>query len=778
MSTLDVRPTQSSASRATNVSAWSSVVRVAAVFFVYAALAAVATWPLLRDMRTHIASDAGDPILNTSILVWNATTMPYSSAWWTAPHFYPTIGTTTFTENLLGIYPIASPVYWLSRNPLLAYNLSLFLTWPLAAVSVFLLVRFLTGRADAAFVSGLAFAFTPYRAVSLGHIQTVAAFGVPLALLGLHGYRREGRWPWLVLFGLAWLQQGLANGYYILYGGLFFGLWLLYFCSTRDALRRGGAIVAAWAIASLPLVPILLRYRQVHNDMGLHRTLFEILYFSASPRSWFEVASSVWLWGRWLPEGKDNMFPGLAAVVLLVAGLGVLLLRHDPRGMRATTTVRWIRRVLGAVVAMSVAATVLTLRYGPIDTYVGPFALRIRGLDRSVAELLLAGVPLLLLIPRTRAALLRRSPLVFYALGIALFGLLACGPNLRVGDASIWNPTPYGWLMQLPGFNELRVPTQIKMFQLLCLMVATGLSFVVLAPMRGRRAAALTMLAVVAVLLDGWTTETPMAAAPTPWPVAEPAGRPEPILELPLGPDFDAAATFRAALHRRRMVNGVSGYDPPYYEALKEGLGHFDPATLRALATIGPYDIVVDGEKDPEGALDRYASTAPGATLAVVDGRRRVYRVQAAQPAAPLGAVVPIRDVQAVRHPVDVPRLLDGRLETFWADNPQEPDEWLVLDLGEPREVAGVTNSVGDAGREFPRRVGIDVSLDGTEWTEAWTGPGFAPAILAFVEAPLDARLRFPFPPRRARFVRMRQLDAVAARWRVSEISVHAPSGR
>ena len=101
----------------------------------YTLLAAVMTWPLLRDMGTRLAGDQGDPLLNTAILVWNATTTPFTGQWYNAPHYFPTLGTTTFTENLLGLYPISTPIYWLTHNPLLAYNVALFLTWPLSGLA-------------------------------------------------------------------------------------------------------------------------------------------------------------------------------------------------------------------------------------------------------------------------------------------------------------------------------------------------------------------------------------------------------------------------------------------------------------------------------------------------------------------------------------------------------------------------------------------------------------------------------------------------------------------
>lgn len=50
-------------------------------FLAYTIIAVAVTWPLVRDARTLIASDTGDPVLNTSILVWNATVRPLSAAW-------------------------------------------------------------------------------------------------------------------------------------------------------------------------------------------------------------------------------------------------------------------------------------------------------------------------------------------------------------------------------------------------------------------------------------------------------------------------------------------------------------------------------------------------------------------------------------------------------------------------------------------------------------------------------------------------------------------------
>ena len=83
-----------------------------AVLVFYLGVSAWYTWPLLRDGHTLVASDPGDPILNASILWWDATTWPFSQAWWNAPHYYPSEGIAAFTESLVGLTPTSAPVLW------------------------------------------------------------------------------------------------------------------------------------------------------------------------------------------------------------------------------------------------------------------------------------------------------------------------------------------------------------------------------------------------------------------------------------------------------------------------------------------------------------------------------------------------------------------------------------------------------------------------------------------------------------------------------------------
>src|SRR5207248_553655 len=103
-----------------------------------------------------------------------------------------------------------------------------------------------------------------------------------------------------------------------LYGGLLITLWLLYFGTQRNRRKPALLIATAWALFSVPLVPMLLGYRAIHERYGLHRAYAEILYFSARTHSWLETHDAVWLWHFVLPSGKDDLFPGLSALAITV----------------------------------------------------------------------------------------------------------------------------------------------------------------------------------------------------------------------------------------------------------------------------------------------------------------------------------------------------------------------------------------------------------------------------------------------------------------------------
>ena len=568
------------------------------MFCGYLLISAVYTWPLLPQLAKQIASDPYDPILGATMLEWNATTRPFSEHWWSPPFFYPHERVAAFTENFVGISALASPIYWLTGDPIITYNVVFFLTWPLAAFGVYLLVRHLTARADAAIVAGAAFAFSPYRLGQLPHIIVLSLYWLPIMFLSLHKFLEQRRPRWLVLFGVAWILQSLSNGYAMFYGGVVVGLWILYFCSRRDTWRAGVAIIVAWILAMLPLLPVFLKYRAVHEEYGLGRSPYEVQVFSAQLWAWTRVTEYSWLWSKVLAPAVNEavLFPGLTVVLLVALAAWVSWRSRAPLERAPERRAIVICRTLGLLAILTLVAGLVTLATGSWRFDVGGWRVSMSSSSRAFAIALALAIGCAAFTRRARQALASRPALTFYAGATVMTMVLAHGPVMAYRSVVILDPAPYGWLERVPGINELRVPSRFWMVGLMCLAVAAGAAFARLVPGSARWRVIACAGALGAVLIDGWPKIFPMAAVPEQWPVVERRDRSNPIIELPLNLYIDSAAMFRTMIHGRRIVNGTSGYEPPAYPILRQGVDDRDPAVLRALASIGPFDVVIDND--------------------------------------------------------------------------------------------------------------------------------------------------------------------------------------
>jgi hypothetical protein len=426
-----------------------------------------------------------------------------------------------------------------------------------------------------------------------------------------------------VLFGAAWILQALSNGYSLFFGGLLIALWIAYFGTKRTSRRSAGSMLAAWIVATLPLAPILWKYRSVHQHYGLTRGIDVVTSLSAQPIHWLRVADLDWFWSRWLSDGgaEFNLFPGVTMPIVLAAFAVLWCVRWTGGDHRA---LRWTFATVALASAGIAASTALT---GPwrLDWVV---FVRLTHLTRPLVMAAAAAFGFIAVTPAARSAWRRRSPLLFYTVATAAAMVLACGPSIRHGDDILLASAPYAWLMAImPGLDALRAVARFWMIGALGLAMAGAAAWAWLTPRRSPAARATFCAVCLGLAIDAWPKTMPMAPAPQAWPEVERPGIARALVELPLGPQWDAAATFRAVGHRRRVVNGVSGYEPPHYRALQEGLAARDPSALLTMATFGPLDVVVDRSQDPDGSLVRYVESIPGVTRVVEAGPRVLYRM-------------------------------------------------------------------------------------------------------------------------------------------------------
>ena len=396
----------------------------------FLALSIAWTWPLVTRLSWRIPHDPGDPLLNTWILWWNAQAVPFSPSWWNAPIFHPMPGAFALSEHLAGIAILTFPLHVAGLTPLAVYNVALIVSGWLSGFFAFLLARRLTGSTVGAIIAGCAFAFAPYRAGQLSHLQVLTSQWMPLALLGMHAYLDDGRARWLVLFAGAWLLQALSNGYYLLFFPLLVAVWLAWFVDWRRHRRRGLVLIGTFVVASALLIPTLLRYKTVHDDLGLRRTVGEMLMFSANLTSFVQPARLLTFWPTRESETQEGfLFPGVTVIALAVAG-SVALVR---RGM-VRDAIR--RRSPGVFYALA-AALFWWLSFGPAE-------------DPSLGGALLRPYTLLTWLPGFDGL---RAPARFAMIATVCISVAAACAWVRIAPA--WRP--HRWAATLLVFAGLFV---------------------------------------------------------------------------------------------------------------------------------------------------------------------------------------------------------------------------------------------------------------------------------------------------------------------------------
>ena len=753
--------------------------RTGLIFLAYVVITVALTYPLVLHFGSVLPHDPGDPALNTWILWWNTQRMPFTSAWWNAPAFYPVPGVLTFSENLLGLSLIATPLHWLGVGPQGAYNAVFFLTFPLSAIGAYLLVFELTNRRDAAFLAGLLFGFAPYRIAHLPQIQALASFPVPFALLGLHRYLRDPRSRWLALFAGGWLLQGLCNGYYLMFFSVFAGLWVVWFASPWARPRQFLAIAMAWGIAALPMVPLLVHYRQVHARFGFVRDFGTIRGFSADVAGLLQVSDHVVLW-RWLDvfrRGEGELFPGLTVALLVLAGL--LLVRDQ----KAAPIDNWMmaRRVLITLTVITAAVSLWAFAVG--SWRLNLFGVRLLSVSNPIKPLtvsLLLALGLALTSPALRQSYRSRSILGFYGLAGFLMWLFTLGPAPTVMGKELMYRGPYSVLMLLPGFNALRVPARFWMMTTMCLAVVGALVFDRLVSRAGSKRSIVCAVLCAGVLADTWVSPMPLSELPPTFKAVDCVSEPNaPIVELPVGHIYrDVAGMYRQMAHGHPLVNGYSGYFPPHYAALRFGLETRDPDMLSQLASHGVKDVIVDREID-RGAWETYVRSHPGAKEVCREGQQSLFHIEAQKASATgatAGSPLALSLTRVSINEADITAMFDNDRTTRWQSGPQRQGTTVEVEFGAVRTVSGIDLQLGPFAEDFPRGLIIEASADSISWTEIWSGGSAGLAFVGAFESPLEVALKYRFAPVQARALRMRLTENDDTYyWSIAEMRVLGP---
>jgi hypothetical protein len=500
---------------------WRAIAPDGAVFVAFMVLAAYATWPTVRYLGSRVAH-LGDPLENVWIFSWGAHGLAHQpSALFNANIFSPERLTLAYAENVLGVSIPAAPLFWITGNGVLTYNLAMLVVLAVGGFGVYLLVRELGGSRAAAILAGAGFISVPYRLFATDfHPHVAAVHLVPFVLLLLLRLRRgvtlRRVGALALVFALQWWSS-LTGGVFTLVAVGVWGLWEAGRLRRRalPLLLGAGAGVAVGMVLSLPvLIPYLL-VRQDHPEFS-HSPIEPLLY-SASPQSYLSpllpvagplrsVAAE--LGERFADElapWEKTLFPGFA----LTGGL-----------------------------AVSLVAAAVSIGRRRREGWVEPVGL-------------------------------------FLAIGLAGF-VLSLGP--RTGGKPDGARLPFALLDELIPGNLLRVPARIGILALLAVPVIVGLA---VARLPRRRQTAVVALALGLILVELAPTRRGLVTPPTITAAHRAvSGRSGAVLALPTaeaGADglFKPGTTDRENIHMylstghfRPLTNGYSAYYPPSYVAM------------------------------------------------------------------------------------------------------------------------------------------------------------------------------------------------------------------
>jgi hypothetical protein len=586
----------------------------------YTLLAVAWTWPLAAGLGRDVPWDLGDPLLNAWILGWHfhqagrvlRGDFGAFADWWHPNVFHPSPYGLGQSELLVAQAIQGAPVYALTGNLLLTYNLLFLSTFVLSALGAFLLVRSLTRNALAALVGGLLYGFALYRVNQGPHLQVLSSQWFPFVLWGLHEWWQRGRLRHALLAGLALAMQNLSNGYFLIYAAL----WLPIYVVAQVAMRRRLLDRRAWlgpvmtALVGIGLTaPFLYPYLQLRWRGQPPRPMAAVVQYSADSYAWLTANDQLRLWSTHLqtfvrPEG--DLFPGLVPLTLAVFALVLICVerwkadgarRRSSNRPAAATWRRIAAGLTGILAAGHLVAILLALFAGEQRIHAGPLTISITDGTRLLVGFALSLGMLLALSSRARAVLVDdpQQPVVLWLVLAVLTVWLSFGPIVRIGGrtARSW-PSLYAAVYHVvPGANALRVPPRIAMVTALALSVMGGLA---VASLTRRRHGTLASGALaVAFVAESWPAPIPtnLRIDPAPLrPITEPVP-PRPaahplartlatlpadavLVDLPFGSlPYEVWWQYLSVGHWRARVNGYSGDMPPGFLALDQRLGPF-----------------------------------------------------------------------------------------------------------------------------------------------------------------------------------------------------------
>lgn len=238
--------------------------------------------------------------------------------------FYPERNTLALSDTLFAQTVLVSPILALTKNPVFAENLYVLVTFPLAAVSMFLLCFYLTESPWASMLSGIFYAFSVPRIAQIGHMPALSSQWLPLIFLSLIRWIREYKFRHLVWLFFWFLLSITSTMYFAIFLVPLMPI-IIFFELKKEKiflLFRQFLIILIPAIIILGIV--LFPYIRLRMDYpGIRRGLDDAARLSAVPVDYLSVLPTSWLADIGFPVNMNEraLYPTLTLLILVLFSL-------------------------------------------------------------------------------------------------------------------------------------------------------------------------------------------------------------------------------------------------------------------------------------------------------------------------------------------------------------------------------------------------------------------------------------------------------------------------
>jgi len=560
---------------------------------VFAALALVWTFPLVRHLSTHVPGQAaGDNVSFLWNFWWMRRALASGLGFFYTPYLFVPTGTdlTLHTHTALPAFVGAT---MLGALPVVAaLNLTIVTALILNCFCAYVLAWRITRDYGAAMLGGIVFGGSPYIAAHMnGHFNLTSAWTIPLFAVTVSEAIR-GSTKWAVLAGLLLGATAYVDYYYVVYecvlalciGGLASWEWSVAWRGPTERTRRLAKLVSGLILVDIAVLALITTTGGFNAQIGPIRISAHDL-FNPLQAFWILVALLLWLQIRprvdarrreaQAPTGMARAILIMAAVFLAAAaplawnGIGLFLRgdyvtqqyfwRSASKGIDIGTLVLgnpfqglWGRAVQRVYQALGIDAIESTGWLGLAPVVFAAWALR-RHLRKSNCEPDPMG-------DGATSRMVRQWSVIG-----AVFFVWALGPHLMVFGRNTGMILPQAVLRYVPVMNNARIPGRA----MVVVYLALGILMAVAAAewrlkSRGGQVALVAMAFVV--VADYVPAPFPVVAMDRPAIYEMLRNRVEQgaLCELPLGfrdgfgerGTFDDRVLFYQTIHQRPLAGG------------------------------------------------------------------------------------------------------------------------------------------------------------------------------------------------------------------------------